>query len=94
MYGIEIDEFNLWEFLVEHIESQIAFKRICLVELDSFYLPDTKGTAYQLLHTKTTVGINKFDLKNKKAEYFHNQGYYEQKAVTLIMHFKLMEAPS
>lgn len=77
LFNIEIDEYTLWKPLVEHIEFQVSLKRQCLVELDSFFLPDTNGTAYKMVHTKSTVSINKIDVENKRMEYFHNQGYFQ-----------------
>jgi hypothetical protein len=44
--------------------------------MDSFYLPDTAGTAYAKEHVKTTVGIEQLDLERRRLGYFHNAGYY------------------
>ena len=46
------------------------------IELDSYYLPDTSGTAYRLAHQKTTVGVNEIDATRGYMAYFHNQGFY------------------
>jgi len=48
-----------------------------LVEVDSFYLPDTAGTAYGTTHQKTTIGVNEIDVALKRLGYFHNAGYFE-----------------
>ena len=37
----------IWRPLVEHVEEQVELGRPVLVELDSFHLPDTAGTAYR-----------------------------------------------
>lgn len=76
VYGLDVYEYMLWRPLTAHIEEQIALGRTVLVELDSFYLPDTAGSAYQLDHVKTTVGANFIDVEKQELGYFHAQGYY------------------
>jgi len=77
LYGVDIQELALWRPLVEHVRDQVAAGRIVLVELDSFFLPDTAGTAYQLAHVKTAVGVNEIDVESRHMGYFHNNGYFE-----------------
>src|SRR5208283_4522097 len=50
--------------------------RSVLVELDSFFLPDTAGTAYRREHVKSTVAVVEIDVANRHLGYFHGQGYY------------------
>jgi len=76
LYGVDIQELAVWRPLVDHIEDQVAQGRPVLVELDSWFLPDTAGSAYQLAHTKSTVGVNAIDVKARRMDYFHNQGFY------------------
>ncbi len=76
LYGLDVQELAVWKPVIEHVDEQIALGRPVLVELDSFYLPDTAGTAYQLDHVKTTVAVNELDLERGHMGYFHNQGYY------------------
>lgn len=76
LYGIEVQELVIWKPLVEHIREQVQMGRPVLVELDSMYLPDTAGTAYQREHVKTTVSVNELDIAKKHMGYFHAQGYY------------------
>lgn len=76
LYGLEVYELALWRPLTQHIAEQLTMGRPVLVELDSFYLPDTAGSAYQLAHVKTTVAVNQLDLANEELGYFHNQGYF------------------
>ena len=76
LYGIEVQELNLWDVLPAHIQEQVARGHLPLVEVDSFYLPDTVGTAYRSRHAKTTIGINVLDLEAERMEYFHNRGYF------------------
>jgi hypothetical protein len=76
LYGLDIQELALWRPLADHVVEQVAAGRPVLVELDSFYLPDTAGTAYKIAHQKTTVGVNEIDVDAGFMGYFHNQGYY------------------
>ncbi len=76
LYSLDVQELAIWRPLTSHIEEQLALGRPLLVELDSFHLPDTKGSAYQLEHVKTTVAIVEMDLPNMHMGYFHGQGYY------------------
>src|SRR5882757_5983957 len=55
LYGLDVQELAVWRPLSTHIEEQVGLDRPVLVELDSFYLPDTAGTAYRRAHVKSTV---------------------------------------
>lgn len=77
LYGFDVQELAIWRPLVEHVAEQVAAGRPVLVELDSFYLPDTSGTAYRIARTKSTVGVNDIDIAQRRMGYFHNAGYYE-----------------
>ena len=76
LYGLDVQELAIWKPLIQHTEEQIGLGRPVLVEVDSFYLPDTHGTAYKTTHTKTTIGAIEIDVQAKHLGYFHNQGYY------------------
>lgn len=76
LFGIDIQELAVWRPLTEHIEDLVAAGRPVMVELDSYFLPDTAGTAYRLAHVKSTVGINEIDVAARRLGYFHNQGYF------------------
>ncbi|NTE87330.1 DUF1839 family protein [Agrobacterium rubi] len=76
LYGIRVSELAIFDRLENHIQTQLQRGRICLIEMDSFYMPDTHGTAYRKEHGKTTVAINRMDVENRKLEYFHNGGYF------------------
>ncbi|GAC1321436.1 MAG: DUF1839 family protein [Chloroflexota bacterium] len=77
LYGIDVQELNVWRSLEDHIFEQVQRHRLVLAELDAFYLPDTHGTDYRTRHAKTTVGINLLDPAAKRMGYFHNAGYFE-----------------
>jgi hypothetical protein len=76
LYGIDVQELNLWRPLLDHVAEQLARGRIVLAEVDAFFLPDTAGTDYRQQHTKTTVGIQSLDVEAQLLEYFHNAGYF------------------
>ena len=76
LYGIDVQELAIWRPLESHIEEQVGRGRPVLVELDSFYLPDTHGTAYKFAHVKSTVAVIEIDPVRRHMGYFHNQGYY------------------
>ena len=76
LYGFDIQELAVWRSLVEHVATQVEAGRPVLVELDSYFLPDTAGTAYKLAHVKSTVAVNEIDIGQRKLGYFHNQGYH------------------
>jgi hypothetical protein len=77
LFGLDVQELALWRPIVQHLEEQVKRGRPVLVELDSFYLPDTAGTAYKTAHVKSTVAVIEIDVENQRLGYFHNQGYYE-----------------
>jgi hypothetical protein len=76
LFGLDINELNPWLALVGHVEEQVRLGRPVLVELDSYFLPDTRGTAYKLEHVKSTVAVNEIDVDARHMGYFHGQGYY------------------
>ena len=76
LYGLDIQELAMWKTPLEHVEEQVGRGRPVLIELDSFWLPDTAGTAYRMAHQKTTVGVNEIDAERGYLAYFHNQGFY------------------
>ncbi len=77
LYGLDIQELAIWRGVLDHVVEQVGAGRIVLAELDSWYLPDTSGSAYRLQHLKTTVGVNAIDVERRSMGYFHNAGYYE-----------------
>lgn len=76
LYGIDVQELAIWRPLVDHVEEQVGRGRPVLVELDSFYLPDTAGTTYRREHVKSTVAVIEIDAARRELGYFHGQGYY------------------
>jgi hypothetical protein len=76
LYGIRVTELAIFDTVEGHVAEQIGRGRLCLVEMDSFYMPDTRGVAYGLEHGKTTVAINRLDGERRTLDYFHNGGFF------------------
>jgi Domain of unknown function (DUF1839) len=77
LYGLTVQELPVWRHITHHLVEQVSLGRPVLVEIDSFFLPDTRGTAYRQDHVKTTVGVQLIDLEEQRLGYFHNRGYFE-----------------
>ena len=76
LYGFDVQELASWKPLAEHVAEQVEAGHPVLVEVDSFYLPDTTGSAYRTTHGKTTIGVNDIDVRGERLGYFHNAGYF------------------
>ena len=76
LFGLRVQELALYDPVEVHAERQMARGRMCLVEVDGFFLPDTGTAAYRTTHGKTTIGINRIDIPGRRLEYFHNAGYF------------------
>ncbi|MBS1878082.1 MAG: DUF1839 family protein [Actinobacteria bacterium] len=77
LYGIDIHEMQPYRPLPEQIAEQIAAGRTLIVELDSFYMPDTAATSYRKEHVKSSVVAEAIDLAGERLRYFHGAGYHE-----------------
>ena len=76
LYGIRCTELAVYDRVESHIAEQIGRGRLCLVEMDSFFMPDTQGVGYRREHGKTTVAINRLDTGSREMDYFHNGGFF------------------
>jgi len=76
LYGIEIAELNVWRPVADHVEEQLGFGRLSTVEVDAWFLPDTRGVSYRQTHAKTTVVPTGMDRKGRRLDYFHNAGHF------------------
>lgn len=96
LYGIDVQELAIWRPLVRHIEEQVGRGRPVMVELDSFFLPDTHGTAYKMAHVKSTVSVIEIDPARQHMGYFHNQGYYHVEGNDFLdlLHLRGMPNPA
>lgn len=77
LYGVDIHEMQPYRPLPEQIAEQIAQRRTIIVELDSWYLPDTAATSYRREHVKTSVAADAIDPGAEVLRYFHGTGLHE-----------------
>jgi len=77
LFDLEVAEINIWKPVVDHVDDQIANGRLCTVEVDSWFLPDTRGVAYGVDHVKTTIVPAWLDRTQRRLGYFHNAGFFE-----------------
>lgn len=76
LYGIRCSELAIFDDVEGHVHVQIGRGRLAMLELDSYFLPDTQGTSYRTEHGKTTVAVNRLDSESRAMDYFHNGGFY------------------
>lgn len=77
LYGVDVQELTIWRPVLDHLREQLSRKRLVLVEVDAFHLPDTHATDYRKNHTKTTIAVEMLDEENGRIGYFHNAVYHE-----------------
>lgn len=77
LYGIDIHEMQPYRPLPEQIAEQIELGRTLLIELDSFYMPDTAATAYGREHVKSSVVAEAIDPGAETLRYFHGMSCHE-----------------
>jgi hypothetical protein len=76
LFGLNVRELAVYAPVEEQVRRQLERGRMCLVEVDPWYLPDTGLAAYRRQHGKTTIAPNLIDLEARRLEYFHNAGYF------------------
>jgi hypothetical protein len=89
LYGIDVQELNVWRPLLEHALEHLAAGKLISTEADAFWLPDTSGTDYRRQHTKSTIVLNDLDLQKRTLGYFHNAGYYQLEGEDFARTFRL-----
>jgi hypothetical protein len=77
LFGIDVHEMQPYRPLPDQIAAQLRAGRTLIVELDSYWLPDTAATAYRRDHVKTSLAIEAIDRDGERLRYFHNAGLYE-----------------
>jgi hypothetical protein len=77
LFGIDIHEMQPYRPLPDQVAEQIAAGRTLIVELDSYYLPDTAATAYRQEHVKSSAVMEAIDREGERLRYFHNASLYE-----------------
>ena len=93
LYGIDVQELNVWRPLIEHASECLAAGKLISTEADAFWLPDTSGTDYRRQHTKSTIVLNDLDLERRRLGYFHNAGYYSLEGEDFARTFRLDMQP-
>jgi len=76
MYGIVVAELNVWRRLDFHVEDQLRQGRAPIIEVDSWFLPDTAGVSYKNEHVKTSLAVMSIDTDARTMTYFHGQSLY------------------
>ncbi len=77
LFGLDVHEMQPYRPLPVQIEEQLARDRTLIVELDSFYLPDTAGTSYRSEHVKSSVAVESVDREAESLRYFHGLSLWE-----------------
>jgi Domain of unknown function (DUF1839) len=75
LFDVSVQELTIYGSMEQHLVTQLHLGRLVLVEVDSFYLPDTKGVSYRTRHAKTTIAVNEIDIGARRLSYFHNARY-------------------
>ena len=76
LYGLRVQELSIYDDLEAHVVEQAARGRLVLVEVDGWFLPDTRGVSYRTGHTKTTVAVDAIETAARRLTYFHNSGFF------------------
>ncbi|MGH8989164.1 MAG: DUF1839 family protein, partial [Acidimicrobiales bacterium] len=77
LYGIGVDELNIWRPLRSHVEEELQLGNLVVFDADAWWLPDTAGLTYRSAHQKTMVLASMIDVEARRFGYLHNSGYYE-----------------
>ncbi len=93
LYGIRVTELAIFDRPERHVLEQIGRGRLTLLELDSYFLPDTRGVTYRQEHGKTTVAVNRLDLEKRELDYFHNGGFFHLSGDDFDGLFQMNAAP-
>jgi hypothetical protein len=70
LYGVVVSELMMYPSWEDRIAEQIRIGRSVLIEVDGYYLPDTRTTSYRTQRTKTTIGIDSIDIESSHLTYF------------------------
>lgn len=89
LYGMDIQELNVWRPLIEHAQEHLAAGRMISTEADAWWLPDTSGTDYRTNHVKSTIVLADLDVERRRLGYFHNAGYFELEDEDFARTFRL-----
>lgn len=76
LYGLRFGEYLIWKPITEHLAAQFELGNFAMVEVDSYYLPDTAGTSYRTEHGKTSIIPLSVDAVAGRLSYLHNSGLF------------------
>jgi hypothetical protein len=93
LFGIDIHEMQPYRPLPLQIAEQIDASRTIIVELDSWFLPDTLATSYRSEHVKTSVAVEAIDNERRWMRYFHGPGLFELEGEDFDGIFRLVGEP-
>ena len=77
LFAVDIHEMQPYRPLPVQMAEQVAAGRTMIVELDSFYMPDTAATSYRANHVKSSVAVDAIDPDAELLHYFHGPGFWE-----------------
>jgi hypothetical protein len=77
LFGVDIHEMQPYRPLPLQIAEQLDLGRTMIVELDSWYLPDTATTSYRTDHVKTSCAFEAIDSEAQWLRYFHSAGLFD-----------------
>jgi Domain of unknown function (DUF1839) len=93
LFGLVVIELNPWTTVIDQVSMEVSAGRPVLVEVDSWYLPDTAGTSYQSKHVKTTIAVLQVDAAAERLVYAHNRSVHVLTAENFRGVFALDDAP-
>jgi len=77
LFGVRIHEMQPYRPLPRQAAELLAAGHTLIVELDAWYLPDTRTTSYRREHVKTSVAVEAIDVGGERLRYFHNSSLHE-----------------
>ena len=89
LYGIDVQELNVWRPLLEHTLEHLAAGQLICTEADAYWLPDASATDYRRAHIKSSIILNRLDVTARRLDYFHNGGYYALQGEDFARTFRL-----
>jgi len=84
LFGVDIHEMQPYRPLPEQIAEQLRTGRTIIVELDSWYLPDTASTSYRSEHVKSSIAAEAIDVDAQTLRYFHGAGLFELERLRIV----------
>lgn len=75
LFGIVCSELSTYDRLETHIAAQTSRGNVVLLEVDSFYLPQSNN-AYRRHHVRSCIGIDVLVPEAMAMGFFHGDGYH------------------